>query len=160
MKQKIIAAFLFSVVLLLAWLIFVFHHQLQPINDFRGIKIGDHCPGFFWIEDDLKEKNISKPAKFILIFISDKVDPDADGLDNEKYFTKIVKIIKNKGGHLWCSGDGKVARIYGVNFVCGVKEWKLDSSLIVVTDGAGGILDLYKNAKLEDIKRVADNLNL
>lgn len=158
MKWKIITVSLISILLLTMWSIFVFPYQLKRVEVFRGIKIGDHCPGFFWIRDDLKEKHISEPSSFFLVFISDKVDPDADGLDNRKYFGKTTEIIVKKGGHFWCSGDGKVAGIYGINFVRGSKEWKLDASLITVTDGEGKILALYKNGKLRDIKRVIRDL--
>jgi hypothetical protein len=146
--------------LLIAWLVFVFPYQLHKVKDFRGVKIENHCPGFFWIEGDLKKKNISKPAAFFLMFISDKVPPEADGLDDIKHLGKTTKTIINKGGHLWSSGDGKVAGVYGINLVRGIKEWKLDASLIVVTDGKGKILALYKNAEIGDIDKVIRELRL
>ena len=153
----IIVVLLISFLLLAIWLIFIFPHQLLQVDSFRGIKVGDACPGFFWIKDALKEKHIAEPANFFLIFINDKITSEIDELGNKQCFGKITANIAAKGGHFWCSGDGKVAKEFGINIVR-AKEWKLDGSLIIITDNQGKILALYQNAKITDLANILNKL--
>lgn len=170
------------------WLGFSCLNRIQKVEVFKDIKIGQKCPGFFWIEDDLQSMRRQKPAKFFLIFISEEIitDPDSWELDDKKHYSHITEEITKKGGHFWPNKDGKVAMVFGIDYIqYGIKYptvrirnrierflyenglikerssiWGLEESIIVVTDGHGKIMAIYKNAMLKDIKRVLADLKL
>lgn len=184
MRQKSMLFLIIFILVAFIWFILISPNRLQQIDEFKGIKIGDNCPAFSCIKDDLKKTNTFKPVSFFIIFINDKLNPDADGLDDKKYYGETTNIIVEKGGHFWTSGDGKFARKVGIEHILSrsrsiatlvrdviedilwdkdliknkSNRWELEESLIIVTNGKGEILALYKNAKLGDIKKIVEAL--
>jgi hypothetical protein len=176
-----------ALVLILSWLAVKHVNKMQRVDEFRKVKVGQRCPTYWYVKRDLQEKGISAPGKFIVFFISEELDnPDGWELDNRSIYGKTTDFIVKKEGHFWPCGEPKIAEMFGIDHVLSrtrslpalardvtqkmwlkftgdliwesVCKWELDGSLITVTDGKGKILALYKNARLEDIENIVDNI--
>ena len=72
----------------------------------------------------------------------------------------LAKTIIKRGGHLQMSCDFKATESVGINTIHNGKKWIHEDTLMIVNDSEGKIIAIYRNAKLSDIPRVLDELNL
>lgn len=183
MRMKIIVTTLL-LCLITAALFFSASNRCYRVNTFGLVKVGGFIPSFAGVGIQTGKGTMRPAGKFFVFFINEKADPDYDLLDDERY-GKVTDIITKKGGHFSATADGKVAKAFGINPILprdrsvlalakdviekrlnmrpikdSYNEWALDASLIIVTDGKGKILALYKNAGTRDIEKVVRDLRL
>lgn len=167
------------------WLVAIFPNRLQKVSQFRIIKVGDYVSSLSGPDLHQGKNSMFPPGRFFVIFTSDKVPVDAN-VDDRVFYKDISDFIVSKGGHYFCSGDPKAASVFGMKYVLSrdrsvfalardaiervlwdreiiakrSNQWELDGSLVTITDENGKILSIYKNAKVSDIKKIVNDLQL
>lgn len=141
-----------------------YNYRLIKVNEFRGFKVGQDEPISF-----MEQYGINEGA-FFMYLIDDQLDilerlnkVSAIDEDVEPY----GKLVVESGGHILATLGGKIGLHFNIRPIF-IVPWKqvlrlkklsprgsgFDVSLLVVTNRAGQIIGLYKNARPKHIKKV------
>ena len=124
--------------------------QPEKVDSFRKISVGNPVPSFGAVSvKGIHFTHIYPNGKFFVHFIDDDLPPMC--LDDE--CGDLAKLVTQEKGHFIGGSDGKYSGNFGINIIPD-KEWKFDTSLIVLTDDQGIIEAIYPNAKWKDLKRI------
>jgi len=157
-------------------------YKPQNVAQFGLIKVGQSVPSFIGVSQSGREIKPSFPkgGKFYVYIVDEQLPPSC--LDLE--CGKNAEIVIYKGGHLIGGSDPKYAKLFNIRMVKNnsilnkilhkinksflekfgrkiqVNWYKLETSLVVVTDSNGHIILIYKNAGIKDIPHIMRDLNL
>jgi hypothetical protein len=129
---------------------------LRKVEKFGNIKVGMLIPSFGGVSAKGRQMGPGKPdGKFFIYLIDEGLPPVC--LDDE--CGNIGRIIRERGGHLFGSSDGKMASAIGVKIKPG-EPYAFEIPVAVLTDAGSKIQAIYENAKLSDVNQIISDINL
>lgn len=162
----------------------VLHSKLftpQSVAQFGSIKVGEPLPSFIGVSQSGIEVGPTYPkgGKFYIHVVDEQLPACCLDLECGKQAETVV----NRGGHLIGGSDGKYAKIFSVKMVkdltlttrvlhsikpfaeklgwkIQVHWWRLETSLVVVADGEGRIIRIYKNAGIKHVPHIVRDLDV
>lgn len=153
----------------------------QSVTEFGSMKVGGFLPSFVGVSESGKKIGSTYPkgGKFYIHVVDEQLPTSCLDLECGEQ----SRIVVNKGGHLIGGSDFKYAKIFGIKIVKNstlinrilyhlkpfaekfgwkiqVFWWRPETSLVVVADGKGRIIHIYKNGGIKDVPRIVRNLKL